>query len=261
MTLRTIIAICLVAAPALSYAQQEQISQSVTYLGYESSCGTAQCASLRCDAGYNITDDDVKCYALRAFQNGQSCVDAANKTPVRLTRHKKRLIADLYESADQSEACLFPAPIVRGAVDSSIWRSPRGFFHQWWGLQVLPTFSVGIPFGLSDEDDIGKALGDVSAMGGIVLRLSPVSHWVSGRVAIGTTSVKTSSLDPMTYADPSIVMYGAGADLIGGLLGATVWRAELRRDGLTSKSMDSALFFSIQIDLTSAGLLLAGLTK
>jgi hypothetical protein len=196
---------------------------------------------------------------------GLSCKQALEKlgTTPGATDKDHAEVRAYYAEHKRKSACQDPHRLIRGAVDSAVVVSSgrRGLLGQEHGLQILPTFGLGIPFGRDSSTDAGKALKGVKALGGLVLRYSPVSFWASVHGVIGTAQVDASELDRTMYPNPFIVGTGAGIDVLGGILSLTYFRTMLRGDGITSETRSSSGYFNVGIDLTAIGVGIAGLTK
>lgn len=221
-------------------------------------CAQTSCGTLAGCAFTDPDDDDVECYAHHAWEAGWDCVTAVDKPPARLNAREKELVATYFKASDPGSVCAAPHPLVRGAFNASVIKGGTGLWGNRIAVQILPTFTLGIPFGFDDKKSVAQALSDVTTIGGVVIRGTPASHWLSAHLMLGTTSVKSEKLDPIEFPNPRVVVFGAGVDGLGGMLGLTYVWAQLRHDGLFGKTDGSDSFFSVDIDLTAAGLALAG---
>lgn len=135
--------------------------------------------------------------------------------------------------------------------------------HQQWGLQVLPSFSIGIPIAvLSSENDATRAMRGVTAVGGLAARVSPIGFWASLDLFFGTATLTNSSILPEAqYPSPSLMLFGIGVDALGGMIGVSWMNVLLHHDGFFSDVGASTSFIQVQIDLTAVGTTVAGLAN
>ena len=209
--------------------------------------------------------DDTDRFEFFAFRAGLSCkqaLDKLNATPG-ATDGDHASVRAYYATNKRNSPCDEPHRLIRGAVDTAVLVTSgrRGWWGQEHGLQILPTFGLGIPFGMESSSDAGKALKGLKALGGVVFRYSPVSFWASAHVVVGTAQVDASQLDKTMYPNPSVVGAGFGIDGLGGIVSLTYFRMMLRADGITSETRSDAGYLNFGIDLTAIGIGIAGLTK
>lgn len=235
-------------------------------------CATRTCSSLEiCPPTSDENLRHLACFALTA---GKSCIAAleqgrANGRTVGapITSNDERVIQEWFQANDPQDHSCRTQALQAGWLNASLLLSRRT--TAWlglrrWGLQLLPSFALGIPFAsLTKQNDATNTLGSVKFIAGIAARVTPIGYWVSLHGVIGTSDVSNNGvLDKAFYPSPALLMYGVGIDGFGGALGVTFLHADLHRSGLFASDVgSSADFFQVTFDLTSLGLLAAGAAR
>jgi len=210
------------------------------------------------------TDENIKCWAKRHYYAGLPCYQAINKAARQLSDDEVQLIVAVFASKTAKAQCEEPSVLIRGALMSSLLVSKGGsgigsYEH---ALQLMPSFSLGIPIPISDENDATRALDGSVTFGGIVIRYTPASYWVAVNLLIGTAEpASTSRLDSAVYTSPKLISYGFGLSALGNLLNVNLLWTDLRKNGFFSQRTATAQYVNIGIDLSALGFVAAGATK
>lgn len=203
--------------------------------------------------------NDVNAYACFAFKARMSCQDAIDKAPDRLDDDDQDIVIAYFKQHAGSDKSCVPSRLQAGSFRTALWTSKKqGFFQH--GIQILPSVAIGIPVvTLTSDNDAARALQDVSAIGGASVRYTPLGFWLSAHAFLGTASVNSSALDPMTYKAPKFLFLGFGVDTLSGVVSISYVHASLHPESLFLESGKSNVgFIQVSFDLTALGVLAAG---
>lgn len=220
---------------------------------------TQNCSSTDRSSCTVVTNADAEAYACYAWHKHWSCGETAKKGP-RLSIENRQVLNHYFNMKSPEDHTCSDSALQEGSIRAAIWMGrKRGYIHH--GVQVLPSFSLGIPLtNLGGENDASRALHNVGSIGGIVLRYSPNGFWSSIHGFAGTTSFRSDVLQTSetVYKNPTMLISGIGIDTLSGSLSFSLARGTLRHDGLFSETKSSSTFLQLGIDLTAIGLTLAG---
>ena len=211
-----------------------------------------------------ITDADLRCWADKNYYAGRTCHQCISKASRQLKQAEKDLIVTLYKDNDPDAQCVEPSILVQGALRSSVLvtRGGRGLGGNEHAVQLMPTFSIGIPLPISEENDATKALNGSVTFGGIVLRYTPMSYWVSLNLLVGTAEPSSiSKLDAEIYTSPKLLSYGYGISIMGNIVNVNLLWTDLRGDGLFSQKRATAQYINVGIDFSALAFVAVGATR
>lgn len=247
------------------------VEEAVAYAG---GCSVSECSSLETCIPASTTT--VRAAACWASVKGKTCIDAITAVRARakeagyvLDAGDDDIIREFYSRHYPKDiSCPFepPSALQSGWLNNAIILSPRsyrlgGLYR--WGVQVLPSLAVGIPFGISNPDgEASNALNGTTVIGGAAVRVSPIGFYASILGFVGTTSVGAdANLDAMKYKSPALLLYGAGFDVLGGFLSLTYVKASLKKNGLFSSTGDSITYAQFGIDFSTLAFTAAGAAR
>lgn len=204
--------------------------------------------------------EQLEAYACGSWKKRVSCLDAIEKAPTPLSDRQIYVVRQYYLNQKGDAVCYHTSPLLDGAFRTSIWHTERkngiGTFEQ--AIQVAPTVTLGIPFGINGDGNAAKAIGNGGTVAGLNIRYTPLSFLASVNAFIGTMDADATSLDPERFPNPRFVVIGGGVDTIAGILGFSVVNARLRGNGLFGENRDSTWFMQVTIDLAAVTTTVAG---
>jgi hypothetical protein len=204
--------------------------------------------------------DDVIAYACASWRKHISCVNAIEKPPVALADDQIWLIRQYYLDRNANAGCYRRNPLLDGAFKTSIWQTSdhSGYYGLEHAIQVVPTVTLGIPFGITGDGNAEKAIHNGGTVTGIGVRYTPVSYVVGLDLFFGIMEADKTALDPVKFPSPRFVVMGGGFDVGAGIFGVSVVHARLRGDGLFGENRDHTWFMQVTIDLAAVTTMLAG---
>jgi hypothetical protein len=246
---------------SMKFAMQFILVAAITMLSQTAGAACEECTLESCPLS---TEDDIKCWADRNFFAGRTCYQALKKASRQLTYSEKQLIIDIFKKKDPDAQCEEPNILVQGALLSSlvVSKGGKGLGGSEHALQLMPSFSLGIPIPIGNENDASKALNGSVTFGGLVIRYTPASYWIAFNVLLGTAEPgSTSKLDPEIYVSPKLLSYGFGVSGLGNIVNVNLLWSDLRKEGFFSKRTATAQYVNIGIDLSAVGFFAVGATK
>jgi hypothetical protein len=252
----------------------------VTATGYAVFQKTGRCIDIAPDTCKSFDDCDPGTYqakiALACFANTyvgadkkpapKTCAEAvsalkdraANKG-IPISPSDERATKDFYHVySPHDESCMDVVPgYENNWARTAVWMEGTRHYalggKYRWGVQIMPSIGIGIPFAISNSSgDTAKALQGTRTVGGVLVRLTPFSFYASLVGFLGTSDVgKDVSLDTKIYPSPAMLLYGGGIDILGGALSLTYVHAMLRTSGLLSPQGDATNYVQFGIDLTA----------
>src|SRR5439155_11356947 len=113
-------------------------------------------------------------YACLAWRADKDCSDAVASAPARLDPNDTLVIETFFRTHTTDDTSCELNRYQAGSLRSALWLSKKHGAIQ-HGFQILPTFSLGIPIRLNQENDVTRALGagHLSSRVGFVARYSP----------------------------------------------------------------------------------------